>query len=570
MAPTPNLVVILIAILMLLVGPVESVEIWEIQGAGMSSAFEGDEVTTSENTVTAVGSGFFVMQTPDGRADDDPWTSNGIVVVDDDVFRLEVGDRVTIRGTVVEWYDQTELRFVTDLSVTSSGHPRPARVDLDVATPAADQPWPETEFERFEGMWIGVRNGMVTGPTDRYGDAVVTASGCRLFREPGIVWPGEPNLPVWDGNPEAFEIDPDALGGDHRDLSAGDRFTAEGVLGYTYGSYQLWPVSFDLVEVAAFPGQVDRVPAGALTVASQNCRRLEEDGDLPLEDRLAKLSRQIRIGLGSPSIVGLQEVASQAVLEEVADRILLDDPDLRYAPHLVEGNDPSGIDVAFLIRDGVPFGGVRQIGADTRFSWDQSLLFDRPPLVLETSCTGMAVTVVVVHLRSLNGIEVPGDAGERVRRKRFEQSRWLAEWIQRHQLERPDDGLLVIGDFNAFEFSDGYVDVLGQITGTPDPAGAMIPADTAIEPPLHDAVFDLPADERYSFIYRGSAEVLDHALVDESLQPLLRFFAFARGNADAPEGVATDSGTKLRSSDHDGFVVTLAPPVRTSAGRRAP
>jgi len=564
------LVAVVIMIPILLAGPAEAVEIWDIQGAGLSSAFEGEEITTSNNTVTAVGSRFFVMQTPDNRTDDDPWTSDGIVVVDDGAFRLAVGDRVTVRGTVVEWYDQTELRIITDLSITSSGHPRPARVDLDASTPVADQPWPVTELERFEGMWVGVRDGVVTGPTDRYGDAVVTASGHRLFREPGILWPGEPNLPVWDGNPESFEIDPDALGGNHRDLSAGDRFMAEGTLGYTYGSYQLWPVTIDLVEAVTFPGALEREPAGALTVASQNCRRLGEDGDLPIEDRLEKISRQIRVGLGSPSIIGLQEVETQAVLEDLADRILLDDSALMYAAHLVEGNDPSGIDVAFLVREGVPFGGVLQIGADARFSWDQSLLFDRPPLVLETSYAEMDVTVVVVHLRSLNGIDEPGDSGQRVRQKRFEQSQWLAEWVQQHQLERPADGLLVIGDLNAFQFTDGYVDVVGQIIGTPDPAGAMVPADTAVEPPLHNAVLDLPAGERYSFVYRGSAEVLDHALVDESLRPLLRRFAFARGNADAPEGAAADSGTKLRSSDHDGFVVTFVPPVRISNGRRAP
>jgi len=114
------------------------------------------------------------------------------------------------------------------------------------------------------------------------------------------------------------------------------------------------------------------------------------------------------------------------------------------------------------------------------------------------------------------------------------------------------------------------VDVLGQITGLPDPAGALIPAETAVDPPLHNAVFMVSQDERYSYIYRGSAEVLDHGLADQTLVPLVRDVFYSRGNADAPLSKAGEEDSADRSSDHDGLVITLSPPVRAGGGRVRP
>lgn len=553
-------------------GIAHGVEIWQIQGSGTSSPLHGQVVTTEDNTVTAVGSGFFVMQTPEDRSDGDLRTSDGILVRRSaSAPVVHSGDRVSVRGRVVEHYGQTELRDGTEVTVTSRGHRLPNPIRLDRSTPSPTQPWPEIELERFEGMRVSVEAGVVTGPTDRYGDAVITASGERLFREPGIAYPGLPGLPVWDGNPEAFELDPDAVGGDHVDLAAGTRFRSEGVLAYVFGSYQLWPTSLAITETPLLLAVPPVERRDTLTVASQNCARLAAaDGDVPYRDRLEKLSRYVREVLGGPDIVAVQEVDSLAVLEDLADQIAADQPELGYRSFLTEGNDPSGIDVGLLVSNALPVLDVEQIGADVRFTWDQSLLFDRPPLVLETGIAELDLTVVVVHLKSLGGIDDPGDAGERVRRKRFEQSVWLSDWVQRHQTDRPGAGLLLLGDFNAFEFSDGYVDVLGQITGRPDPAGALLPAETDVDPPLVNLVGSARPHERYSFVYRGSAEVLDHALVDETLRPLVRGMTYARGNADAPTADGADPATARRSSDHDGLVVTLGPPVRSGGGRRSP
>ena len=553
------------------VSQVSGLEIWEIQGSGLRSPYENQTVSSATNTVTAIGPGFFFIQTPDNRSDGDPWTSDGIMVDDAGTPGLNVGDRVTVTGKVAESYNQTEIGGAVSVTVTSSGHPLPMVVNLDGSVPLPDQPWPETELERFEGMRIRIADGMVTGPTDQYGDAWVTASGRRLHREPGIAYPGLPNLPVWDGNPEAFEIDPDALGGDHLDLAAGSRFSAQGVLAFVFGGYQIWPTVVELVSTPDLPVPASAAASTALTIASQNLLRLARNGgDLPYDDRLGKLSLQIRQVLGRPDIVAVQEVDSLSVLSDLANRLGADETGLSYRAYLVEGNDPSGIDVGYLVRDTVTVLDLEQVGKNAVFTWDGSRLHDRPPLVLEASGKGLEITVVVVHLKSLGGVDDPGSSGDRVRQKRLEQAEWLASWVQERQRVSADEPLVVVGDFNAFEFSDGFVDVVGQITGAPDPNGALLPATEIVDPPLEATVEGLPPEARYSYVYRGSAEVLDHALVNRNLAPLVRCISYSRGNADAPDSAAQVPGTAVGSSDHDGLVLSLAPPVRASGGRRRP
>lgn len=84
--------------------------------------------------------------------------------------------------------------------------------------------------------------------------------------------------------------------------------------------------------------------------------------------------------------------------------------------------------------------------------------------------------MLAVHQRSLSGID--GTDGARIRAKRYEQAVYLAGQIQALQTANPALRLVATGDFNAFQFTDGYVDVMGIVTGNLDPAGALVPAWT--------------------------------------------------------------------------------------------
>jgi hypothetical protein len=79
-----------------------------------------------------------------------------------------------------------------------SGLPIPAPVMFNASTPSPNQPQPATEMERYESMLVQVVDGIVSSPTTQFGEASVVATGVRPFREPGILCPGLPGLPVWE------------------------------------------------------------------------------------------------------------------------------------------------------------------------------------------------------------------------------------------------------------------------------------------------------------------------------------------------------------------------------------
>jgi predicted extracellular nuclease len=559
-------------------GPV--FEIFEIQGTGPASPFPGGVVTTKDNVVTALASDGFFIQTPEGRSDGNVNTSDGIFVFTGAPPAVAVGDQVDVSGTVIEFFDFTEIGGGPRVSVDSVGNPLPAPVLFNATVPSPDPTAPSCaiEFECYEGMRIKIVGGTVAGPNQRFGtdpiaEVHVVAGPVRAFREPGILRPGLPGLPVWDGNPEVFELDPDRLGLPNQIIPAGSHFDAEGILGFEFGGYELWPTSLT-VTAAVLPRPVSARQHGEFTVGSLNLFRLFDDVNDPGDQdndavvssaeyarRLAKFSRYIRQVLGSPDILAVEEAEKIDVLEALAARIGADDPSVSYSAHLIEGNDVGGIDSGFLVRDTVVVDAVTQLGATETLSVDGSLLHDRPPLLLEGQYVGhgagFAISVLNVHNRSLGGIEDPGPAGARVRQKRLEQAQSIAQKAQDIQTADPAVHLVVIGDFNAFEFTDGYVDAVGQIAGDFNPADNERSGTDLVNPNLTKRTLTVPAAERYSFNFGGSAQAIDHALTSRGLDPLIRRLEYGRGNPDAAVDLINDASTPLRSSDHDGQVLFI-------------
>jgi predicted extracellular nuclease len=176
-------------------------------------------------------------------------------------------------------------------------------------------------------------------------------------------------------------------------------------------------------------------------------------------------------------------------------------------------------------------------------------------------------TVIVNHLRSLNGIDDAAD-GNRVRMKRRAQAEYLANLIQGFQAADPNAKIISVGDYNAFQFSDGYVDMIGTIKGTPTPAANVVLAS----PDLVNLILPIlqihiHPDQRYSYSFDGSAQVLDHILVNQNALNVKSRFAIARVDADFPEIYRNDANRPERISDHDApvayFLFTdVTPPAR--------
>src|SRR5438445_5200514 len=117
---------------------------------------------------------------------------------------------------------------------------------------------------------------------------------------------------------------------------------------------------------------------------------------------------------------------------------------------------------------------AEQFGLDTKFTnstGSQATLNDRTPLVVHLgikrggTAPDYPVTVIVVHQRSLINVDDPTSTGATVRLKREAQAEYLAKLIQGYQAA--GEHVIAVGDYNGFEFSDGFVDALGVVTGNP-------------------------------------------------------------------------------------------------------
>lgn len=600
--------------------PVPVLEIFEIQGTGLRSPFAppsgnalGDEVRTEGNVVTAVAPDGFFMQTPDARDDGNPLSSNGIFVFTGAAPAVVVGDIVDVQGRVQEFFNWTQIAGSPTVSVVGSGAPLPAPVVFDENLPSTDPAnltCGHSNFECFESMLVHVPAGFIitgnqTFSTDPFAENFVNTGAFRARREEGLLFglsfPSAPHLPVWDGNPEVFELDADALGTvpPNTPINGGGLFSATGVIAYRFGNHVLWTTELDLIDnplPRPVPAPVD---ARELRVGSFNVLNLCDQGcgssaPTPAEFALkvARLSDYIGNVLRLPDVLGLQEVENASSLQALVDRIALDHG-LTYQFFLGVGNDPRGIRNAFLVNPSrVKVTRVRDLGATETI--DQCSgpppcpKHDRPPMLLEgefSAGDGERFAVIVVHNRSLSGITDTGPSGDRIRYKRRAQGLSIAAFVQRFQTGQELDPnnpvgdtdtvgvpLLVVGDFNGFEVTDGMVDIVGLIAGTYDNSRNLLQiAENIVDPPLHNLVFDLPLDERYSFQFRenlgniqgqtprqvGSIQVLDHALLNLAGARWCGRKDYGRGNSDAPRRLLQTGTDAVASSDHDGFVVTL-------------
>ena len=606
----------------------ELAAIHDIQGSGARSPVAGMTVTT-RGIVTAHRSNGFFLQEPDASVDGNAMTSEGVLVFTGGPPppAAIVGNRVEVTGLVTEFVPSsdpnqpplTEIAGSLIVAVLGTNQPLPQPV---VLTPAHTHPaGPHDQLEIFEGMRVsvpsltvvaatlgGIDEPTATGFSNGVFFGVITGLA-RPFREPGVPlpdplpgsWP--PGLPRFDSNPERLRVDSDGqTGASAIDVSAGALVLGlVGPLDYAFRTYTILPdpATPPVVNGGSSVRAVRAASGIEATIASFNLQRFFDTADAPgtgdavltpaaFDGRLSKASRAIRELLRAPDVLGVVEIENLAALEAVAARISQDaiaagQPDPQYTAYLQEGNDPGGIDVGFLVKTAPITGGaprvavqsVTQEGLDTTFidpsDGSVDILNDRPPLVLLATVhfadgRTLPVTVIVNHLRSLNDAEADSATGRRVRAKRAAQAEFLASLVQARQSANAGERLVVVGDFNAFQFNDGLVDVMGTIVGAPAaPHEVLVPTQDLVAPNLVNLMESLPDPERYSYVFDGSAQVLDHILVNAAALVNVSGLEMLRGNSDAPETARNDFSSAARLSDHDAPVVYLrAPPIEVT------
>jgi hypothetical protein len=171
-------------------------------------------------------------------------------------------------------------------------------------------------------------------------------------------------------------------------------------------------------------------------------------------------------------------------------------------------------------------------------AWDSS----RKPLAGQFLFNGHSVFVIANHFVSklgddpLWGTHQPPVAGSES--QRHEQAHEVADFTSSILAANPNANVFVLGDLNDFQFSD-TVSIL-------EGAG------------LHPLIDDLPVNERYSYVFEGNSQAIDHTLVAGGV--LLRPHEYdpVHVNAEFADQV----------SDHDPQVtgVTFAPPTVSAGG----
>jgi predicted extracellular nuclease len=263
--------------------------------------------------------------------------------------------------------------------------------------------------------------------------------------------------------------------------------------------------------------------------------------------RLSKLAIAIRDGLAGPDIIGFQEIENDQVLRDLAAR-----PELHALGYRVAAaplNDDRGIRAGMLYRGDVlevtrassPNPVPREPLADgSPGQLNHALLYSRSPLLVDFRVRGAAqaiegqqLTVGVAHFKSKIG-------GDRYEPRRELQGAYLGGIVERSR-ERPNTPMVVLGDLNASPQDGAYKRLVFRADGTRR---------------LHDASDLLPEAERYSYVYRGKRELLDHILVTPDLQGAMVQTQVTRFNTGPGDGKQQwVPGTATGSSDHD-FLVT--------------
>ena len=573
----------------------------EIQGSAHLSPFDGTQVAEVAAVVTAVSRNGFWMQST--TSDEDESTSEGLYVYTGGAPSVSAGDEVLVDGYVDEyrpggsggWDNLTTTEIVQpQVTVTGSGEvPEPVVLGVDRVAPQQTieegdpksveydeaQFRPGTDaidfYESMEGMQVAVTDAQVVGPTASFGEVPVVPEGTAAVRSgaDGVVYSG------YDApNAARVQIDDLLLPSDSMpQADVGDTLTGtvSGPLDYSFANFKLLATSVPTVEDGGLEAEVAAAPKRRdLSVASFNVENLDPGDGKATFDRLAG---QVVDNLRSPDVIAVEEVQdnsgpaddgtvdSSATTDALIEAIVAAGGP-RYEANWVDpedkadGGQPGGNirnvllhrtdrPLTFVERtEGTP-GHAAAVEQDKKGALltespgriaPESAAFEgsRKPLVGEYRFHGQRVFVAAVHLSSKGGDDpLFGRWQQPVRGSeadRHAQAQEVRGFVDDLLAADPEANVVIAGDVNDFEFSQTADILVGS-------------GDTA----LTDLPRTLPEQERWTYVYEGNSQVLDHILISPSLAGSPEDPAFAY------DIVHTNSPFADQASDHDPQVVHL-------------
>ena len=587
--------------------PPGTVSIADVQGGGDASPLAGQIVTVTgivsgdfqENDADEASNlgGFFIQdETPDADAS----TSDGIFVFEGNrpATDVNVGDRVTVTGTVNEYFGETQI---SDAAVRVVGSGAVSATDISLPTAGTNINSDGdlvADLERYEGMLIRLPQTLTVSnlrDLEQFG-SVSLSQGGRLYQFTNSKAPDSASyaahksliarrsIELDDGLRSANPVNARFLfAGDIKNYSirAGDSIAGvTGNLRYARGSggkgsetWRLMPTADPRFKsVNARPGRphVD----GDVRVASfnvlnffstvdtgesvcgprgmDNCRGA--DSRKELDRQLAKsVSALVLMDADIVGLIELENNSSESL------RMIVDALNARLGSDVY-----SYLDTGTIHDDAIKTGFIYKSSAiglvgsfaildrriDPRFDDSRN----RPALAqsFQRLANGAVLTVVVNHLKSkgssceADGDPNLGDGQGNCNRTRTTAASAIADWIASDPTNSNDADYLIIGDLNAYTQEDPLA-VLKA-------AGFTNLVESQ----------ELP----YSFVFDGQAGALDHALASASLVTQVRATIEWHINADEPSlldynlengrnPALFDATSPYRASDHDPLIVGL-------------
>lgn len=434
-------------------------------------------------------------------------------------------------------------------------------------------------YESLEGMRVAVQNPIVVGPRNNFGEIALVAdlgAGSPLQNARGGV-----TVSVGNFNGQRVIVDDPLIGGANMpQAKVGDRLNGVvGVMDYSFANYKLLLTQApSLVQGGLTKEVASDARPGQVSIASFNVENLA--GNSPAA-KFNALAQQIVANLKSPDIIGLSEIqdnngttdngvvaADQTYARLIAAIAAAGGPTYQFRQidpvNNQDGGAPGGnIRVGFLFNpakvgfDDRAGGGsttATTIGAGGALvqnpgrvdpnnpAWSSAAAlpgevfgFDgtRKPLTAEFIVDGQRLVLVLNHFKSksqdqpLFGRFQAPDQFTLDQRKA--QAEVVADFVRDLLAADPAARIVVLGDLNDFQFSE----TLAALTAAS----------------LFDLYDLLPEAERYSYVFDGNSQALDHILVSDALRGIAEFDILHINS----EFLASE-----RASDHDPLLLRLS------------
>ena len=538
--------------------------------------------------------GFFLQQSDPEESSG----SKGIFVQSRVLDPIAIGDQLLVVGVVAEVDGALQIQPIDNqesVEIEKLGH-YGSITPVDIGPLSQSIPW-----KTLQGMLVRIPGEMIVNDTydlSRYGQITLSAD-VRPYVPTNYIDPNDQQSAgtTHEGNHNVSQIDSAASDIQQRLITLDDGSTFQnpanlllqpqadigvaslrlgtkvkdltGIMTRVQGKYLFLPALNQTIEYAPRPPRPNLGQAN-LTIASFNVLNYFTSIDNGKNgargaDSVDELDRQRRkltaalVGLDA-DIIGLVELennldSEQDLIQSINDQLGDDSyvgvgiPDqFQAAPG---GKNPIRVGLIYR-RDRVePSGSVRTIV-------DQAFSNARAPVVQEFRSIGgeTKFTVIVNHFKSKGSEGASGadqdqqDGQSAFNASRRNQAAAVASYATKIRQSADSQHILVIGDLNAYSEEDpidllrgsGLVDLLQQHAGVEQP---------------------------YSYVYRGQAGCLDHALATPELATMVTGAKVWHINADEPRFLdynAEYNPTNLfrpdpfRSSDHDPILIGLRLP----------